>query len=100
MVTFMWAKSTIWIMLAPAATSSPSSTLSSFTVPSKPASRVSPLERRRSRSPLSTWSPSATYTVRTVAAAPAVRVSLFTTLTEPEKLRALEMVPREAVYFT
>ena len=35
-----------------------------------------------------------------VPAAPAVSVSLFTTLTEPEKLRALEMVPREAVYFT
>ena len=56
----MWAKSTIWIRLAPAATSSPSLTSSSFTVPSKFAFTVSPLDKRISLSPAETVSPSAT----------------------------------------
>ena len=60
METFMWAKSTIWIRLAPAVTSSPSATLNSFTVPSKFALTVSPLDRRISRSPAETVSPSLT----------------------------------------
>jgi len=58
--TRRFEKSTIWIRLAPATTSSSSATLIWLTVPSKLAFSVSPLERRMSLSPSLTFCSSET----------------------------------------